>query len=344
MDKIVHHIIYSFNAMILLLSQKFDYSTEQISRWLVSLGKTFLRIDKNHGHYTLEKIDLQNREIIFSGPSIRFNCYDVRSIFIRKSGLDLKNIQPYNQASDIGIVFPEQPDYHTKHLAEECNDLLGFIYDVLENNPIKIIGTYKHRKLNKLHILLLAKNVGLKIPNTYVIHNRMDLENCLNQQNGKLVSKALSDGVYLFTENYGFYSYTERLTIDIIKKKLDQTFFPSLIQEEIEKDFELRVFLLDNTFYAMAIFSQTDSSTQVDYRKQSIAERKSRMVPFILPKIIEKKLMKVFNQAGLNTGSADLMVDKRGNYFFLEINPSGQFSMTSTPCNYYLEKRIADKL
>jgi hypothetical protein len=29
---------------------------------------------------------------------------------------------------------------------------------------------------------------------------------------------------------------------------------------------------------------------------------------------------------------------------FLEINPVGQFGMVSHPCNYYLEKRIAQNL
>ncbi|GEM_PF-2524516 len=31
------------------------------------------------------------------------------------------------------------------------------------------------------------------------------------------------------------------------------------------------------------------------------------------------------------------------NIFFLEINPIGQFGMTSIPCNYYLKKRNALK-
>ena len=29
---------------------------------------------------------------------------------------------------------------------------------------------------------------------------------------------------------------------------------------------------------------------------------------------------------------------------FLEINPVGQFGMVSSPCNYYLEKKVASKL
>ena len=47
---------------------------------------------------------------------------------------------------------------------------------------------------------------------------------------------------------------------------LPDTFYPSLIQEEIEKVYEVRVFYLKGKCYAMAIFSQKNEKTQLDYR------------------------------------------------------------------------------
>ncbi len=46
----------------------------------------------------------------------------------------------------------------------------------------------------------------------------------------------------------------------------------------------------------------------------------------------------------LNTASLDLVKTKEGRFVFLELNPSGQFGMTSYPCNYYLNKVIAEFL
>jgi len=46
----------------------------------------------------------------------------------------------------------------------------------------------------------------------------------------------------------------------------------------------------------------------------------------------------------LDNGSIDIIVDNNGKYYFLEINPVGQFGMVSIPCNYYLEKKIANYL
>ena len=46
----------------------------------------------------------------------------------------------------------------------------------------------------------------------------------------------------------------------------------------------------------------------------------------------------------LETGSIDLIKSTNGEYYFLEINPNGQFGMTSYPCNYNLEEKVALKL
>jgi glutathione synthase/RimK-type ligase-like ATP-grasp enzyme len=47
---------------------------------------------------------------------------------------------------------------------------------------------------------------------------------------------------------------------------------------------------------------------------------------------------------GLDSGSIDMIVSTEGKYIFLEVNPVGQFGMVSYPCNYYIERDIADYL
>lgn len=93
----------------------------------------------------------------------------------------------------------------------------------------------------------------------------------------------------------------------------------------------------------MAIFSQSNSQTNVDFRKYD-DKLPNRCVPYILPNKIENALRDLMNSLNLNTGSIDLIVDTQDNYYFLEINPVGQFGMVSQPCNYYLEKKVAEYL
>jgi hypothetical protein len=63
-----------------------------------------------------------------------------------------------------------------------------------------------------------------------------------------------------------------------------------------------------------------------------------------LPKHIEEKLILIMDRMSFNTGSIDMIYDLEGNYIFLEINPVGQYGMTSVPCNYNLDFEIAKSL
>ncbi|HEY0036114.1 MAG TPA: hypothetical protein VGB66_05465, partial [Longimicrobium sp.] len=46
----------------------------------------------------------------------------------------------------------------------------------------------------------------------------------------------------------------------------------------------------------------------------------------------------------MRTGSIDLIRTRDGRHVFLEVNPAGQFGMVSHPCNYGLEKKVAEYL
>jgi len=49
-------------------------------------------------------------------------------------------------------------------------------------------------------------------------------------------------------------------------------------------------------------------------------------------------------EVGLNCASIDLIKSTNGKYYFLEINPVGQFGMVDFPCNYGLHKIVAEEL
>jgi glutathione synthase/RimK-type ligase-like ATP-grasp enzyme len=126
-------------------------------------------------------------------------------------------------------------------------------------------------------------------------------------------------------------------------EELPLNFHPTLFQEYIEKVFEIRSFYLNGLFYSSAIMSQNDRQTQIDFRNYNHT-KPNRTPPYKLPNELENKLQKLMFDLNLNSGSIDLLVDKYGNYVFLEVNPIGQFAQVSKPCNYYLEEMIANSL
>ncbi len=192
---------------------------------------------------------------------------------------------------------------------------------------------------NKLKVLSLASELQLNIPDTIVTSSKKELQNFLAVYE-EVIIKPLSDCPVIQSNGELFYMmYTTKIDSTELKN-FPKKFLPSLFQELINKKFEIRSFYINKKFYSMAIFSQKNLKTKIDFRKYD-RQLPNRTVPYQLPVEIENKLAKLMEILNLNTGSIDLLKDINGQYYFLEINPVGQFGMVSFPCNYFLEREIA---
>lgn len=329
--------------MILLLSRQDDGSTRDVAEWLYAMHKKFIRINADDRKNRLMSCDIENDQfsIKINSKPYTFSAKEIKSVWHRRSGFAKDSLMPVENKPE--IIFHEASPFARKHLREEATEIFEYIYDVLETNTgIRNIGSPSHNAVNKLIVLKMAKSCGLQVPQSYIISEKKELSILLRKEKN-LVTKAIGNGVYRFTEEYGYYSYTEKITKQFVNA-LPETFFPSLVQKEIDKKYELRIFYLEGKFYSMAIFSQESAATTIDNRKNYAAQFMPRRVPHLLPKIIEKRLSLLMRKLKLNTGSIDMLVAKSNEYYFLEVNPIGQFGMVSQPCNYYLEKKIAEAL
>lgn len=192
--------------------------------------------------------------------------------------------------------------------------------------------------MNKLKALVLAKKCGLEIPET-IISNYMNLPEIMNrEENERFISKPLSETTVISERERRY----NMLTKEVNRKDLvtESITFPSIIQECIDKEFEIRAFFLSGKFYSMAIFSQENDKTKMDYRNYD-TENENRCLPYRLPREIEQKLKKLMRAVKLEMGSIDIIKTRDGRYVFLEINPVGQFDWVGLNCNYAIEKDIA---
>lgn len=119
--------------------------------------------------------------------------------------------------------------------------------------------------------------------------------------------------------------------------------FPTLIQEEIKKQFEIRVFYLRSRCYSIAMFTQTNETTKTDYRNYNFTAP-VRSVPFNLPRSLDIKVKQLMKEINLNSGSIDFIYSSNNEFIFLEVNPLGQFGNVSAAGNYFIEKKIANLL
>jgi len=318
--------------MLLILSEEKDLTTNEVIDWLFLYNIDFIRINKED-------------DIIIK--EIRLNSGKVECIklFIenRKIDIDLVNIKAYwYRRGDFSFNY-KVPLINQKGFLYEIENYLNYEkYKVLEIihqylKEVKGIGCIYDDARNKLIHLQNAASLGIKVPDTMITSNKSSLLT-FKKEIKSLITKAVGEGISFFASEFKILEYTSLINET---KQIPETFFPSLIQENIEKKYDIRIFYLDCKFYASAIISQNDNQTTIDFRKYNM-EKSNRVIPFKLPDYIEMQLVKLMDLLNYKSGSIDMIYTKEKEYIFLEINPVGQFAQVSEPCNYYLEKKVAE--
>lgn len=322
--------------MILILTDEDDITSRIVMEWIVYFGKTVVCITPKT-NITLQKISIDYEKSIsfqlIKNNSVTIDIDKIESFWYRRGEITLAK-PDIKDLTDIGI----RNEINT-HLNFETKSILELVYSLFQGK--KSLGNIFNRSINKLLVLDFAKNAGLIIPETKIITSKDELID-FRKKHINIITKSIQDSLYFKIDTEYYCNYTETITNDFIAN-CSETFFPTLIQEQIDKLYELRVFYIDGEMYSMAIFSQNDIQTQVDFRKYN-KTYPNRTVPYNLPKNLESKIITFMKSVNLNTGSLDIIVSKKYEYIFLEVNPVGQFGMVSYPCNYYLEKKVAEYL
>lgn len=329
--------------MILIISEETDFTTDKVIDWIKYYGNEYIRINPT-SPVNLEEIKITDEKEVsvklstHSGQT--FMLENIKSYWYRRGRLKL-NI-PID--IDIDSIVPISTKKSIlNHLDGEAFRIIQLIYWLLEQK--KHLNTYDGStvNINKLVCLTLAKQAGLKVPETLITTIKKKFTDFASQKEN-VITKAIGEGFNISINDISFGEATERIPMRFdSEKSYSEFFFPSLFQEEIIKEFEIRTFFLDKECFSMAIFSQADEQTKIDFRNYN-HEIPNRNIPFKLPKDIEKKIVILMESMKLNSGSIDLIYTKTGDYIFLEVNPVGQFGMTNRPCNYFLHQKIAKYL
>lgn len=309
-------------------------NVDQVMDWLnYYSNENYYRWSKENEKVLFNSLHLDNslnecNFFIEGGQS--FNISQIQSFFIRQGFPFIANFNYKSNIDNLKI---------NANIESQQMDLMEYIEYSIDSK--RKIGRLKDQNLNKLIVLSKAKEVGLLIPDTIVTCNKSVLEFFLLKHKS-IITKSISNIPIFQYEEEQYLGFTNEITMDEIEW-VPNFFPPSLFQKKINKKYEIRTFFIDGEFYSSAIFSQNNQQTAIDFRRYD-TENPSRVVVFDLPKVICEKLINLFHNLNLNTGSVDIIYDTDNNFIFLEINPVGQYEQVSVPCNNYLHKKIALKM
>jgi glutathione synthase/RimK-type ligase-like ATP-grasp enzyme len=208
-------------------------------------------------------------------------------------------------------TFPDTSDFAPEYRRIINSDILAII-DGLANSFSGVVLTkpYLLRQAeNKIFQLIYAKSHSILMPKSFIGNN--DYWKCINDQRiikpisvGKIET---SSGIAIIQTNL----MHENDSYD------SPELTPVYIQEYIKKSFEVRITVVDDDFFAVKIVSDN----MIDWRAGNNNQYEIIDIPIEIKKCI-KMMMKDFQ---LRFGAIDYIVDVDGKWYFLEINPNGQW-------------------
>lgn len=322
--------------MVLILSnEENEMTTNEVIDWLEFYNQDYYRLNSNDLENVEFSLSVTNNNYKVTNNVIEILFNNANVIWYRR-WYKPSRVPFMDDANNISII------NFDKHMSNEMTSTSYLLFTKFNTTHKKWIDYPLNTNLKKSDVIKVAEKIGLNVPPTIITNSKIRVKEFLKFQK-ELITKPITEVLFFEYKKYSFISLTKVISdknIDLLPKK----FLPSLFQKNILKKYEIRTFFLNNTFYSMAIFSQKNKQTQNDFRNYD-TNKPNRTVPYKLPNQIERKLIILMKKLNLTNASIDLIYSAEDdNYYFLEVNPRGQFGMVSKPCNYYLEKKVANFL
>ncbi|CAH0284666.1 MvdC/MvdD family ATP grasp protein [Chryseobacterium sp. Bi04] len=236
------------------------------------------------------------------------------------------------------ISVPEELDEdYEKIFLKEYGSLRNNLITILENIPW-INPSEKERKIdgNKMFQLKIAQKNNLTIPKTIFSNDEGKITAFFHKYcNGKAIAKLHSVAVKAMSGESQI--STTIIEEDTLVNISDIAYCPMIFQPYIDKEYELRIIYVDGEFFTGKI----NNSENVDWR---VAHESYFWSTYELPEDIKKNISSMMKEMGLYMGAIDMIKGRDGSYYFLEVNPQGEWGMLQKELNFPIAQRIADNL
>ena len=219
---------------------------------------------------------------------------------------------------------------------KEVNDQIdhALINWLIKNSYSPIVISNKSLMLSKKKLYLFLKSLNIK---GIILSGGNDVKKKVSSFK-QVVYKPLS--YYIVPPDRILYS-SIMTQGEVGEKTANIEQAPCIFQEYIEKDFELRITVVGKKVFPIKIQSQQNNITKFDWRKDQI---NIDYEIFELPKGIQQKLLNLHQKFEIFFGAYDFIVDPNGEYYFLEVNPAGQWLWLEEILNLSISESIAEAL
>lgn len=293
--------------MILVVSCSYDLTVSYIIKKYSERSKFFrLNVDEIEKY----KISISNNkfEITNKETNKTLKSDEIKSIYYRK--IDFPNLDEYTK---------ESHNYIKK-------DILSTIEGIVNAFPGKVLTKpcILRKCENKIFQLLTVGNMGICQPQSWITN----FSDEINKIKEKLILKHLTRSKIKDKGNI----YTSILDRKV--DNIDKT--PTYFQKYVNKVKEIRITVINSKFFGVEILSEN----KIDWR---ITNEKNRYLIFDVPDSLKKICLDILSEFNLKFGAFDFIYDGE-NYYFLEVNPNGQWLWLEEELKLEISKEIINYL
>ena len=296
--------------MILILSDKNDVHADVVVKGLVAASEAFFRLNLDVGSLLKTQVNFKSGCWEISQNDRLINLSQISCIWNRRTFVELSLEESADQTADFRIWKNEWNKY-----------LVGF-YSALNSrqwlNPWRLNFIAENKYLQ----MEIAKRIGFNIPELIVSNRKTDLESFL-KKHPDAVLKLMHQDVYKTKTNEFKSFFVNKITLKNLEKFKENNENPIVLQQYIEKAFEVRYTAIGTEHYVCRIDSQNSEKSKVDWRRYDLPNTPYTRI--VAPEIIRNQVNALLTESGLIYGALDFIVTPDNKWYFLEINPMGQF-------------------
>ncbi|MEK4272094.1 hypothetical protein [Paenibacillus sp. FSL R7-0026] len=230
-------------------------------------------------------------------------------------------------------MLPDMTLYDYKFHSLMQRDILTLIEGIAEISG-KVILTKPSilkRAENKVIQLHFASRLGFVIPASLITNDCTDASSFCNNQTS--IVKPLSVGRILELQKI---NYIQTNIVDQAIPIQNLEIAPSYFQKYVDKDEEYRVTIVGRSVFTVKI----QSSDKVDWRRTTA---KVHYTKASIPNTLVNQCLDLMKLLDINYGAFDFIL-KDGVYYFLEVNPNGQWLWLEQALSLNISSAIIDHL
>ena len=314
----------SITPQVLLLASKFDLSCDYVVSHLRRRKASYFRLNtEDFDRLAIVAVPDERRvQINAEDLEIRLQLPQLKAVYFRRGVYPREAFTPLHSADEQLV---------RTHRSAFMRNLMLFDSCLWINHPA---ATYKaeHKALQ----LAAAKQMGFAVPRT-VITNHASGVRLVAQGDSQVAIKGL-DTVLVRQDDMETFGYTTLMeTTDAELAHLASA--PLVAQEALTDKLDLRVTVVGDKAFCSSVEYQ-GQPIPGDWR---LVKSCASFSPYVLPKGIATKCVQLTQHLGLVFGAIDLALQD-GTYYFLEINPTGEWAWLVDQSNLPIDQAIAAAL